>query len=110
MLRFYECSEDELLNLPVTRFWNKHTNMEIIKIQERLVQISNVNISSSSYGEKEVDKLKFRLQQLTKINKPADSLKDIKARQPKLKETSKELDDIRAMLNDQRRKARKNKC
>lgn len=104
------------MNLVPDRFWNKHNNMEILKIKERLIVISNANIGVSPYGEKEVNKLKFKLEQLMGTdgkNLPTGSMKDIKSKQKVLSDASDDLNELRAMLNDQRRRAKKeeeNKC
>ena len=103
---FYDCSEIDLLQLSTDRFWNKANNMEIIKLRNRLQNIDNFRIVLTN-DWKELNKLRFRLETLSKTQQEPDSLTDIKAKQKKLVGKVTELDEIRALLNRQRRERKK---
>jgi len=106
MSRFYTCSEQELLQLPIKRFWNKEKNMKILKLEEKLNAISDVLMPYSSNVQRTIARLEWQLNKL-KQQERVDSISDIKKKQKPIK--SKELDDIKRRIMDQRRKARKEK-
>jgi len=106
MQRFYNCSEKELLEIPIFRFWNKEKNMRILKLQEKLDAISEILMPYSSNVQRTIARLEWQLNKL-KQHERVDSISDIKKKQKPIK--SKELDDIKRRIMDQRRKARKEK-
>lgn len=104
MQRFYLCAEKELLGLPIRRFWGKEKNMQILKLQEKLTDISNLLMPHAANVGREIAKLEWRLSQLTGVE-TTGTVKDIKKRQKSIK--TKELDDIKRMVMKQRRARKK---
>ena len=70
MARFYGASHDELMSFPIGLFWLKYKNMEILKLQDRIVHIVDTATAASPQGNDELFKLKWRLEQLTEESKP----------------------------------------
>jgi len=81
---FYGSGEESLLTLPVTRFWGKYKNMQIVKLQNKLDMINTVNIAQSPEGQNAVNNLNWQLDQLKGVER-TDSLKDLKAQYGKKK-------------------------
>ena len=78
--------------------------MRILKLRERINVISNTLVSFSSNVLREMAKLRWEMKQLTGEEKVED-LADVKKRQRPVK--TKDLDDIKRMVMDQRRRAKK---
>ena len=70
MVRFYGRPHDELMQYPMGLFWLKYKNMEILKLQERIVHIVDTATAASPQGNDELYKLKWQLEQLTGEIKP----------------------------------------
>jgi hypothetical protein len=79
MVRFYGRPADELLDLPISRFWEMHKEMNILKLQETLEGIQIVSVPHSRDPSQLVYKLNWRLEQLTGKEK-VDDLSDWRAK------------------------------
>ena len=77
MQQFFGCSEQELLELPIPRFWGKYKNVQIIETEKRINFITMTAVAQSKEVNKTLYKLNWQLEQLTGKEK-VDSLKDIK--------------------------------
>ena len=84
MQAFFGCSEKSLFELPITRFWDKHKNMSIVKLRKKLDDIGILRIAQSKEGGREIDKMVWQLEQLMGTER-VDSLSDIKARMKQMK-------------------------
>jgi len=82
---FYGCGELFLLELSRDRFWSKHRNMQIIKIQEKMDLIHSFNAAQSAEGQSIMNNLSWKLEQL-KGSETVDGLKDLK---PKFRKNKK---------------------
>ena len=85
---FYGSGEKPLLALSMNRFWGKHKNMQIIKLQNKLDMINTFNTAQSPEGQSTVNNLSWKLDELKGAEK-TDSLKDLKAKFGKKKKVKK---------------------